>query len=59
MAFVGEQREVQPLLFVELLHLRDGIRRDAEHDRAGSGVVGAMIAHAARLRRAAGVSAFG
>jgi hypothetical protein len=50
---VGEQREVQIALVVELLDLRDAIRRDADDLHTGLRVVVRAIADRARLRRAA------
>ena len=51
---VGEQREVEVLLVVELRDRRDRVGRDAEHGHAGGLVVAAVVADAARLRRAPG-----
>src|SRR3954453_21295892 len=49
---VGQQGEAQVVLVRELLDARDGIGRDAEHDRAGGVVVGRVVADPARLGRA-------
>ena len=50
---IGEQREVQVLLVVELLDLLDRIGRDADDLHAGGRVLGLAIADRAGLRRAA------
>src|SRR3954462_6029893 len=51
---VREQREVEVLLVVELADRLDGVGRHAEDADARGLVVGAVVANAARLRRAAG-----
>src|ERR1035437_3963844 len=48
---IGQQGEVQPLPVMELLDLRDRIRRDPEDNRTSLLVVQPVIAHTARLRR--------
>jgi hypothetical protein len=49
---VGEQREVQALLVVELLDVLDGVRGHAHDHRAGGVVLRASVADPARLGRA-------
>ena len=51
---VGEQGEVEVVLVGELLDRLDLVGRDPEHPRAGLVVVGAVVADAAGLGRAAG-----
>jgi len=51
---VGQQREAERVLVMEALQLGRRVGIDAEHRRARGGRVGAMVAHAAGLRGAAG-----
>jgi hypothetical protein len=51
---VGQEPEVQRLLVGELLDRADRVRGDADDDRAGGLVVGAVVTDPAGLRRATG-----
>jgi hypothetical protein len=50
--FIGEQREVQAVLFLKALELLRGVRRDAQHHGIRVGVLALVVTHPARLRRA-------
>jgi hypothetical protein len=58
-ALVGEQREVERVVFGELLQPGDGVRGDPEDRDALLGVLAAVVANATRLAVQPDVSALG